>query len=76
MPKFQVTVRYYMPAYARIDVSAETQAEADDRVRQEIASRGFDCRFLTDAEFAPDWEYPTDLSVVESATDGLPAYQP
>jgi hypothetical protein len=76
MPNFQVTVRYYVPAYARIDVSAETQAEADDRVRQQIISHGFDSHFLADAEFTADWEYPSELSVVESATAGLPTDQP
>ena len=60
MPKFQVIVRYYVPAYARINVSAQTQAEADDRVRHQLVSRGFGCHFLTDAEFTADWEYPSD----------------
>jgi hypothetical protein len=71
MPKFQVIVRYYVPAYARIDVQAETQAEADNRVRHEIATHGIDCHLLTDVEFTADWQDTNGLSVVKSAPDGL-----
>lgn len=76
MLKFQVVLRYYVPASARIDVSPDSQAKADNRVTQHIASHGFDCHFLTDTEFAPGWEYPSELSIVESATERLLTDQP
>ena len=71
MPKFPVIVRYYVPAYARIQVDADTQVEAETRVTHGIATDGFSCSLLDNVEFTADWQATSELSVVNSAPGGL-----
>jgi hypothetical protein len=67
MPKFRVDVACDVPAYARVDVEADSEAHAIQRAKRDIAENGFSAVTLDSADFTTDWENAENPRVVDGA---------
>jgi len=67
MNKYIVTLAVSVPAYAEIEIEAESQAAAEQAVAKELDECGdeFASRFWHDPTFEPDWQQAEDFRIVE-----------
>jgi hypothetical protein len=69
--KYKVTVAVTVPAYATVEIEAESQAAAEQKITDEIDScenAGVDVwasNFWQDLTFEPDWQQAEDFRIVE-----------
>ena len=67
MPTFKVDVACDVPAYARVDIEADSKADAVERAKRDIAENGFRACTLDGADFTTDWENAENPRVVDDA---------
>jgi hypothetical protein len=71
MNKYIVTLAVTVPAYAEIEIEAESQAAAEQKITDEIDScenAGVDVwasNFWQNLTFKPDWQQAEDFRIVE-----------
>lgn len=67
MKKYIVTVAATVPAYAEIEIEAESQAAAEQAVAKELdeCEDAWESRFWQDLVFKPDWQQTEDFRIVE-----------
>jgi hypothetical protein len=67
MNKYIVTLAVTVPAYATVEIEAESQAAAEQAVAKELDECGdeFASRFWHDPTFEPDWQQAEDFRIVE-----------
>jgi hypothetical protein len=67
MNKYIVTLAVSVPAYAEIEIEAESQVAAEQAVAKELDECGdeFASRFWHDPTFEPDWQQAEDFRIVE-----------
>jgi hypothetical protein len=65
MNKYIVTLAVSVPAYAEIEIEAESQVAAEQAVAKELDECGdeFASRFWHDPTFEPDWQQAEDFQI-------------
>lgn len=65
--KYKVTLAVTVPAYAEIEIEAESQAAADQAVAKQLDECGdeFASPLWQDSVFQPDWQQAEDFRIVE-----------
>jgi hypothetical protein len=71
MNKYKVTLAVSVPAYAEIEIEAESQAAAEQAVAKELDGYEkagwsvWDSPLWHDPTFEPDWQQAEDFRIVE-----------
>lgn len=66
--QYEVTIAVNVPSYAVVNVTADSQAHAEQLVEQSIERDGWNSRFyLTFPDWKDDWSGADDLRVVPTA---------
>lgn len=67
MKKYKILLAVTVPAYATVEIEAESQAAAEQAVAKELdeCEDEFASRFWQDAVFNPDWQQADDFRIVE-----------